>query len=499
MSRYGLWARRLRRPTTAASGGTILAFRFVITALMNYGLGVLLAWLLTSEELGHVGVVQNIFVLSSFVLSAALPPTLARVMARSDGRRDETDAVFRSALIGNCGMSMVIAVIFIVVQQTSAAPLPASPLLLTVVVVCAVPFIALNSLFLGALRGVGRLGAMAVVQTADTTVRFAVGVVLGGLLGWGATGVALAFLLASITASAGGFVALVDRVPGRGPLAASTTFRPAVPIGIGTAALGLMTTLDVLLLSALGSGGDADVAVYVVASILARAVIFVGTALSTAVFPYLARHGPGAESHAWFLAALRWVPLALVPIQFALLINPGPLLALFFPQQYAASAPLVRLLAFGAVGMLLAEFLLDALVALGAVRQVAARAALAAGVQVIGLAVLVPRFGATGAAVSFVVGTWTATALLLVAYLRVQPRKGVQLSVVVRHALALGAMTPVLAATRFLPPLTGALGLGVALVVHLGVARLLGLLTHGDVERARGALGVLLAGKSGSR
>jgi O-antigen/teichoic acid export membrane protein len=260
-----------------------------------------------------------------------------------------------------------------------------------------------------------------------------------------------------------------------------------------------MTTLDILLLGAIGPAGDAAVAAYVVASMLARAVFFIGTALSGAVFPYLAHHGPGAESHAWFLAALRWVPLSLVPVQFALIINPESPLALFFPQQYAASAPLVRILALGAVGLLLAELLLDALIALGAVRQLALRATLAAVVQVVAVAVLVPQIGAIGAAISFSVGAWVASALFCRAYLRIQPRKGFKLSGALRHALALVAMVPVLVLTRFLPPLAGTIGIGVALLLHLGLARLLGLVTRRDVERAHGALAVLWRGKSGER
>jgi O-antigen/teichoic acid export membrane protein len=498
MSRYESWSRGLRRPTTAAAGGAILASRFVVTALLNYGLGVVLAWLLTADQFGRVGVVQNIFVLSSFVLSAALPATLAREMARAEDRQ-VGDAVFRSALLGNCGMGVVLAIGLVVVQQTAAAPLPTSSWLLTVLIACALPLIALNSLFIGALQGTRRFGGMAVVQTADTAVKFIVGVVLGGLLGWGATGVALAFLLASTSAALWGFAALSDRSPGRGPLAASRTFRPAAPIGVATVALGLMTTLDVLVLAAIGRDGDAGVAAYLVAGMLARAVFFIGTALSRAVFPYLARHGPGAESHAWFLAALRWVPIALVPVQLALVVNPEPLLALFFPQQYAGAAFLIRLLALGAVGMLLAELLLDALIALGPVRHVALRATLAAGVQLAALAVLVPRLGTIGAAVSFGIGAWTAVALFSVPYLRMQPRRGVAPSGVLRHVAALGAMVPALVLTLFLPPLAGAIGLGFALVLHLGVARLLGLITQRDVERASRAFTVLFPGRGSGR
>lgn len=486
--------RGLRRPSTAAAGGVILVLRFILTAVFNYGLGVLLAWFLTAEEFGRVSVLQTIFTLTSFILSAALPPILARRMAQvGDGRRDESAPTFRSVLIGNTTIGLALLVGLFLAQGAAGAPLPnAGPFVLGLVA-CTIPLIAINTVFLGAFQGSRLFGGMGFVETVDTAIRFVVGVTLGGVLGLGLPGVALAFFLGSMAATSAGLVALANRLPGRGPLAPFRTFRPSIPIGIGTIALGVVMTVDVLVLSALGPGGNAAVAEYQVASILARAIFFVGIALSNVAFPYIAQHGPGHDSHAWFLAAVRWVPLCLIPVQFALLVAPEPILGIAFPARYADASSLVRILAFGVIGLLLAQMLLQALIALGAARQVAVRTTLAAVVELAALVLFVPRAGATGAAIAFVVGTWLATGLLASAYMRLQPRAGLTLSAPLRHTLALGAMVPVLLTARLLPDFAGALCIGVGILLYIVVARRLRLFTDADVLRARQALAALAA------
>ncbi|MBJ2120379.1 oligosaccharide flippase family protein [Arthrobacter sp. MSA 4-2] len=486
----------LRQPATAAAGGAILVLRYIFTAVCNYGLGVLLAWFLTAEEFGRVSVLQTVITLSSFILSAALPPVLARRIAQAGLERPGGSvATFRSALVGNALIGVALLVGLLVAQGVAGAPLPnAGPVVLGLVA-CTIPLIAINMVFLGAFQGSRLFGGMGFVQSADTAIRFGVGVTLGGVLGLGMPGVALAYLLGSLTAAAGGFVILARRLPGRGPLAPFATFRPSIPIGLGTIALGVVMTVDLLMLSALGPGGNAAVAEYQVASIFARAIFFVGIALSSVVFPYIAQHGPGHDSHAWFLAAARWIPLSLIPIQLALLVAPEPILAIAFPARYGDASSLVRILAVGTVGLLLAEMLLQALVALGAPRVVAVRVTLAAVTEVAFLVLLVPTAGATGAAVAFGIGTWVATGLLAHAYLRLQPRKGFTLSGPLRQALALGAMLPALLTARLVPPFAGALAIGVGFLVYLIVARLLRVITDADVLRARQALGALVPRK----
>ncbi|WP_284979995.1 oligosaccharide flippase family protein [Arthrobacter sp. fls2-241-R2A-200] len=479
----------VRQPASGAAGGAILVLRLVFNSALNYGFGVALAWFLTAENFGRVSVMQSFFGLSSFILNAALPPILARRMAQAeDGLEDGSAATFRSALVGNAALGLALLVGLLVAQGVAGVPLPDAGPIVIGLVACTIPLIAINNVFLGAFQGCRLFGGMAFVQSVETAIRFVVGVSLGGVLGLGVPGVALAFLLGSLAATLGGLFALASRIPRRGPLAAFATFRQSVPIGIGIIALGVVMTVDVLYLSAYGPGGNAAVAEYQVANILARAVFFVGITLSSVVFPYLAHHGPGPDSHAWFLAALRYVPLSLLPIQFALIIAPEPILAIAFPASYSHASSLVRVLAIGALGLLLAQMLLQALVALGAARQVAVRASLAAATEVLALFLLVPRAGAAGAAIAFGIGTWAATGLLAHAYLQLQPRKGLPLSGPFRHAVALGGMLPALLIARLLLPFPGILLIGIGVLLHLVTARMLRLVTDTDVLRARQVL-----------
>jgi O-antigen/teichoic acid export membrane protein len=95
--------RTLRTQRTAAGGGAALVLRFVATALLNYGFGVALAWLLSQSEFGAVSVLQNVLLLTGAVVSAGLPWALARAVAHADSDDNangagRVDSTFRAAL-----------------------------------------------------------------------------------------------------------------------------------------------------------------------------------------------------------------------------------------------------------------------------------------------------------------------------------------------------------------------------------------------------------------
>jgi O-antigen/teichoic acid export membrane protein len=308
------------------------------------------------------------------------------------------------------------------------------------------------------------------------------------VLALGIGGVAMALLVSAAVAAVWSLWSLRDQWPGRGPIAAARTFVDAVPLSIATTGFGMLGTLDVLLLGALGHGtgaAAAAVGIYQAAAIIGRAPFFLGSAISEAVFPHIARARTLADAHRVTMTALRFLPLVLVPAQLVLLIAPKWALSIVLPAAYADATGPVRIITLGTIGLLLADVLLKALLARGFGGVVAMLVPVAVGVQLAGLALLVPPFGAIGAAWSFAAGTWAMSALLAGAYLsRFRPSRP-RIAPAVRWVVALAAPVGAFLAADHAGTVLGAALVLIGLVAYVGLAVRLGLVPADVMAFAR--------------
>ena len=184
-----------------------------------------------------------------------------------------------------------------------------------------------------------------------------------------------------------------------------------------------LITADLLGLELAGRAAGVTAAVlagYQACGLLARASFYVSDALADAVFPFIARSGSLQDKHRWFLAAARWVPLLIIPVQAALFAAPGPVLRLFLPHHYSYSTAyaLLRVLAAGSLGALMTDMLMKSLFAAGHGRQAGRRMPIAVVTEVTGLIILVPRYGALGAAYSYLFACFVSVILLVPLYLK---------------------------------------------------------------------------------
>jgi glycosyltransferase involved in cell wall biosynthesis/O-antigen/teichoic acid export membrane protein len=412
----------LRVQRTATAGGFVLVAAVAAAAVLNYGFGVALVWLLPQDQFGVVGVLQNLLSLAAFVLTAGFPWAVARAMARgeADGIRD-ADVAVRGGILGNVALGVLLAAGFVAVQMSSVPLLPSAGWASTAAVACALVLLSLSNVLSGALQGARRFDAVGVTGVSEIVVKVVLGLALVALLGWGVSGVVAAVLVGVVVAVAAAWWSARDKLPGYGPVAGGPALRQAAPMALGTVAFGLLATLDVLLLSTLGREHGvtaATVAVYQAASILARAPYFLSDALSDAVFPFVAGGRTAKEAHRWFMTAFRWVPLVFVPALLVLVIAPEPVVGLVFPGSYGGAADVARVIAVGTIGLITADMVRKALFARGMAGAVALHLPIAAAVQVLALVVLVPPLGAVGAACAFAMGTWSATGLLGLLYVR---------------------------------------------------------------------------------
>ena len=484
---------RLRAERGAGGGSIVLLAAIALTAAMNYGLGLALAWLLPTEEFGAVGILLNLLMLATSVLAAGFPWALAREVARTSDVAS-TGPVLRVALLGNVGLGLVLGAGFAAIQLTTGAILPGVGAVPTLLAAATIVVLALVAVLVGALQGARRFDAVGATRVSEIVVKVVLALAVVGLLGYGVGGVAAALLAAACASALVALLALADRLPGRRTTAgrsssgAGGAFAAAIPMAVSTTGFGLMGTLDVLALGALGRGAGvtlAVVGVYQAGAVLARAPFFVGSALSDAVFPFVAGAPTLAAAHERVVSAMRWVPLVLVPCQLVLFIAPGPVLDVVLPGAYAGAAGAIRVLTLGTTGLLLADMLLKALFARGMAPAVAVRVPVAVAAQVAGLLVLVPRFGALGAAWSFTIGTWATVALLGGVYLTRFRPGAPALGPALRWVAAVAVLAAGLTLAAGLPTLPALAVIAGALAAYAVLAVLLRLLPAEVAGRLR--------------
>lgn len=482
--------RSLRGHQSAATGTAVLMIGIVLTAPLNYGFGLALAWLLPTAEFGVVSVLLTVLLLATSVLAAGFPWALARTVAQAGDT--DTDAAFRGALVGNVGLGLALAGGFAAVQLTTGAVLPGVGAGLTLLVAGTIVLLALGQVLVGGLQGAQRFTAVGTARVVEVLLKVVLGVGIVALLGSGALGVGWALLLGAAGAAGWAWWTLRDRLPGlRGAIAGWRSFAAAAPMAAGTTGFGLIGTLDVLLLGALGHGHGvtfAAVGVYQVAAILAKAPFLAGSALSEAVFPFIARSRGAAEAHGWFVTAFRWVPLALAPVVLVLVVTPQTLVGRLFPAEYADAVGPTRVVAIGALGLIVGDMLLKALFARGFAGPAAARIPLAAVAEVATMVLLVPGHGAMGAAAGFAVGAWVGVLALASVYVRHHRPGRVRVRVVAGWIAAVAVLAGLLAAAAVAGTGLDLPLIALGLVGYAVLAVRWGVVPAQDVARARDLL-----------
>ena len=249
-----------------------------------------------------------------------------------------------------------------------------------------------------------------------------------------------------------------------------------------------LITADLLGLQFFGRTAGVTAAVlagYQACGLLGRACYYVGDALVDAVFPFMARSDDAEDRNRWFMAAVRWVMLLIVPIQVGFLLAPGPVLRLFLPAHYAGAQTLLRLIAAGTLGALMTDMLMKGLFAGGHGRQVGRRMFVAVTVEVVGLAILVPRYGPVGAGISYLLASYSGMALLGFLYLRVNR---LRLPSLRQAGVYVGGITPTalafFLADRVASPLAWAL-ITVGAVLFIWPARHMRLIEDGHLNALR--------------
>ena len=487
---------RVRAECSAAAGGVILVARFAAGAVLNYAFGLGLAWLLLPARFGVVSAVQNVLLLAAGLLNAGLPWALAIRIAKTHGDQQAAKPEFRTALIANLGLGLVLAAAFMATQLSGPRLVPADSKVLDLLVAAEMAMLAVNSILAGVAQGSRRFAGLGAMQAGEILLKCAAAVVLVAGLHTGPVGVALSFLLGTAGSVLIGLRTCKGLLPGRGPLASFSFLADSGSIWFASASMTFLITADLLGLEVAGRAAGVTVAVlagYQACGLLARASFYVGDALADAVFPFIARSESLAEKHRWFVAAARWVPLLIIPVQAALVAAPGPVLRSFLPHHYSSSAAqsLLQVLAAGTLGTLMTDMLTKSLFATGYGRQVGRRMPITVVTEVTALIFLVPRYGALGAACSYLLASLAGVILLVPLYRKALQVRLPSLAQLAAYATGFAPTAATFAVAGHAPTLAAWALIAAGTVLFIIPARRMRLITDADISFLEGLRGRL--------
>lgn len=279
------------------------------------------------------------------------------------------------------------------------------PVSTAVVASAPVPALALVGLWQSSAVAQGKLRPLAVSGALVAVLRVAVLALLLGVTLLTASTAVTTFQLAVLLGS----LATIGLAQRRGPgaVGATTPTRVLLTSGAAITLFNLLNAIlqraDLIVLQALSSA--AEVGLYAAPASLTTAAL----ALSAAYKPRLQSAAFGPEPLRRMANEAAQV-LALGCLGAVALWFTAPrLVELFFGAEFEAAAPVLRLLGLATVPLLLVDLGYGGLVVLGRRRELVQVAGIGAVVNVAGLALLCPAYGARGAAIALVIAYSAAT------------------------------------------------------------------------------------------
>jgi O-antigen/teichoic acid export membrane protein len=482
--------------TSAAAGSGTLAAAFLVVGAGNYAFTLVTAHLIPRSNYGVLALAQSFLFFTAWFTASGFPWTATRRLSGNDDMAERA-AVLRGALIGNFAVATLLALLLLLLTFTGAFKLGGESAWPVVLAAVTCSLSGVNTVARGGLQGLFRFRTVALTNILETTVKIALGVALAAA-GWGATGAAVGILAGMMLSTSYSLWSLraVPLLTTRG-FGGWELLRETVPLFVGTAGMALLTSVDLFAIKLLSpvSGSNDNAALYQASVTLARIPYFFASAVTTAVFPHVARLRDDAERAAMYVRkGILFLLTLLTPMSLVMIAEPHDVLNLFLPSSYLSAAPGLRTIAVGTTFLALSTYLVGVLQASGRDRLPATLALGAVVVEVVLLIVLIPigvqRGGAgplvaTGIAFD-IAAVGVGVTLLITAYWQFRWPLRVRGPIV--FVLSCAALIGVLE----LLPHEGRVALVAASVAggaaYALVAVLLGLLSPGDLRTLRSAL-----------
>jgi len=317
-------------------------------------------------------------------------------------------------------------------------------------VAASLPALALTRVAIGGLQGLGMMRYGALLNPIRVALNIAVALPVL-LLGYGAHGLAVAFLAASWATLAVSAGLLVQALPGafipaRPAWRLYSLLRFSLPQTFTSLLLQTILWTDTILVGRLRTAGE--VGVYTIVQRLLSPAQTVSTSTGQMFAPRIAAEdarGDRATLGEMLKRVTYWNVSLSIPVFGLLLLVPGPLLELFGPR-YSKGATALAILAVGQLFNAATGPLGQVINMSGRPYVTLANNAAVATLNVIGCLILIPRYGITGAACST---TASITLVNLVKLVQVRflfginPFRAETVRAIAAGVVAVGAAAPV--------------------------------------------------------
>ncbi len=331
------------------------------------------------------------------------------------GSTREAYAATKSALAGNIAVAVgfILALLLtVVVADLSFGPKPG---LILSLLIAETLLLALISVWSGVLQGNLRFGAIGSARIIEALGKLLGGVALviwgyGAVGAVGATVCATALSLAYVVWTARSFTFWRTRDWGDWQL-----FRGSMTIFVGLSALTMIINFDLIGIDLFIGGAKAVVLAgfYQAASMLPRMLVLLARTYASALFPYIAR-ADERQMPLYAGGALKYIVLLVVAANLVMAAIPEAIITLIFPDSYIVAAPAMRYAALGSALLSIATVLTSIFQARNRQRPPAISLPLAAAVELVALAVLLPRYGIVGAGLALLIAGVVACVMLLI-------------------------------------------------------------------------------------
>jgi O-antigen/teichoic acid export membrane protein len=267
---------------------------------------VYIAWHLTQEEYAYYGIILSVLSIASCVLTSGIPVALSKFISRSS-------SVSLTLLKSSIKYEMLLFLLFI--PSFFVHPLLPAVILL----------IALSSPFQGVLYGTKRFKEVFVANTASSILKL-LGILLV-VLGLGVDGAVAGFLIASLSSFLLFFIFSRRENMCEKREDTGSFLRFALVSGITVILFSTLHNIPLLLLSFL-SFQMSYIALFQASITVARIPLWISSAYTTAVFPYIVKERNLAES------AVKYLLIFTTFLTLALVSFPELTLSLLFPSSY---------------------------------------------------------------------------------------------------------------------------------------------------------------------
>lgn len=385
--------------------GLFMISGYVITVLLARGLG--------PAAYGAYGVVMSLLLWLEVASDAGIQRATIKLIPETS----EADAVAGAATVLLLGVSIALLVVcWLVAPWVAASFAIDNGTWLFRLAVLDLPFNGIYLASQGALQGRRQFGVLSLTLVVYSVAKVG-GILLLVLIGLSVAGALVVNVLATVAALLFLYQRRDLRIVPPSKVLLARLIRLAAPLGVSVIAMQFLLSVHLWSLTGLGGVPDEVIGQYVAALNLARlptVVPFVLTGVVLATISAALSQQDHALARRYMQSATRFLLILLLPVCILGAVDATPIMVFVFSDEYAAGGPLlaVLLIAFGLFSVL--DTLLHAMIADGLQNQVMT-GLLVLVLVTLGLnSLLIPSYGAIGAAAGFALSLGIGTAVSLV-------------------------------------------------------------------------------------